>query len=179
MHGTDSVLVEENVAYDTIGHCYINENGVEEGIRFHRNLGALTKKQPEERLIGESDNRAYTFWFSNANVHVVGNVAAGANLGGYWYETFEGGPHGPYADWPEYADFNPKVRPFGSFVDNVVHSSGERGIRMYEPGYKPNEEFTFYNSRVYKNNDHGIFIHGVQYMVVDGGVFADNKVSIR
>ena len=50
---------------------------------------------------------------------------------------------------------------------------------MYEPGYKPNEEFTFYNTRAYKNNDHGMFIHGVQYMVVDGGVFADNKVAIR
>lgn len=27
IHGTDSVLVEDNVAYDTVGHCYINENG--------------------------------------------------------------------------------------------------------------------------------------------------------
>lgn len=87
------------MAYDTAGHCFINENGVEEGIRFYRNLGALTLKQPEERSIGESDKRAYTFWFANPNVEVIGNVAAGANLGGYWYETFEGAPHGPYKDW--------------------------------------------------------------------------------
>lgn len=50
---------------------------------------------------------------------------------------------------------------------------------MYEPGYKPNEEFTFYNTRSYKNWDHGIFIHGVQLMTLDGGVFADNKVGVR
>ncbi len=82
IHGTDSILVEENVAYDTVGHCYINENGVEEGIRFINNLGVLTQKQPEERRIGnplESDHRAYTFWFTNANVRVEGNVAAGAS----------------------------------------------------------------------------------------------------
>lgn len=81
IHGTDSILVEENVAYDTVGHCFINENGVEENIRFFRNLGAKTKRQPEERRIGdplESDHRAYTFWFTNANVFVEGNVAAGA-----------------------------------------------------------------------------------------------------
>lgn len=81
IHGTDSVLVEENVAYDTVGHCFINENGVEENIRFFKNLGAKTKRQPEERRIGdplESDHRAYTFWFTNANVFVEGNVAAGA-----------------------------------------------------------------------------------------------------
>lgn len=174
--------VLDNIAYDTIGHCYINENGVEEDIQFIRNLGALSLKQPEERRIGNplvSDHRAYTFWFSNANVRVEDNVAAGAPLGGYWYETFEGGPQGEYADWPEYADFNPKTRPLGSFIGNVVHSSGERGIRMYEPGYKPDEEFTFYNTRVYKNNQIGVFIHGVQNMVMDGGVFADNMVNIR
>ena len=81
IHGTDSILVEENVAYDTVGHCFINENGVEEDIRFIKNLGALTHRQPEERRIGnplESDHRAYTFWFTNANVRVEGNVAAGA-----------------------------------------------------------------------------------------------------
>lgn len=82
IHGTDSILVEENVAYDTVGHCYINENGVEEGIRFIRNLGVLTQKLPDERRIGdprESDQTAYTFWFTNANVFVEGNVAAGAS----------------------------------------------------------------------------------------------------
>lgn len=50
---------------------------------------------------------------------------------------------------------------------------------MYEPGYKPLQEFTFYNTRAYKNFDHGIFIHGVQKMTLDGGVFADNKVGVR
>lgn len=82
IHGTDSILVEENVAYDTVGHCYINENGVEEGIRFINNLGVLTQRLPKERRIGnppESDHRAYTFWFTNANVRVEGNVAAGAS----------------------------------------------------------------------------------------------------
>ena len=147
---------------------------------FRNNLGALTRKQPEERLIGESDNRAYTFWFSNPNVYVEGNVAAGAQMGGYWYETFEHNPHGPYKNttlWPEYQTFNPKIRPFGSFFDNVCHSSGERAITMYQPGYASPAPFTFYNTRAYKNFYQGIFIHGVRNMTLDGGVFADNFIK--
>lgn len=52
---------------------------------------------------------------------------------------------------------------------------------MYAPGYAPFEEFTFYNTRAYKNAGHGIFIHGVRdsTMTLDGGVFADNKIGIR
>jgi len=34
IHGTDSVLIEENVAYDTIGHCYMNENGELSAVYF-------------------------------------------------------------------------------------------------------------------------------------------------
>ena len=50
---------------------------------------------------------------------------------------------------------------------------------MYQPGFMPFEDFTFYNTRAYKNADHGIFIHGVQKMTLDGGVFADNKIGVR
>lgn len=48
---------------------------------------------------------------------------------------------------------------------------------MYEPGYKPDEEFTFYNTRVYKNNEHGAFIHGVQNMILDGGRYLISKLE--
>ena len=142
----------------------------------------MTRTQPEERSIGESDKKAYTFWFSNPNVHVIGNVAAGAEMGGFWYEPFEHNPHGPYKNttlWPEYAGFVPKTRPFGSWSNNVVHSVGEMGIRMYDPGYAAPGPFTFYNTRSYKNCQRGIFIHGTQNMIMDGGVFADNFISIR
>ena len=120
IRGTDSILVKENVAYDTVGHCFINENGVEENIRFFRNLGAKTKRQPEERRIGdllESDHRAYTFWFTNANVFVEGNVAAGAGklvsfvfvylpwLASFFYATSLTNPHSSSLTFQTLEDF--------------------------------------------------------------------------
>lgn len=39
VHGTNKLLVQENVAYNTSGHCYILEDGGEIENRFVRNLG--------------------------------------------------------------------------------------------------------------------------------------------
>lgn len=69
MHGTNGVLIEDNVAFDTFGHCFMTEDGVEHSNRFIRNLGAHTKNAA--RLLDaaskrkESDNFATTFWMSN------------------------------------------------------------------------------------------------------------------
>jgi hypothetical protein len=42
VHGTDKLLVQENVAFDTKGHCFMLEDGIETGNKFIRNLGVLT-----------------------------------------------------------------------------------------------------------------------------------------
>lgn len=44
VHGTDDLVVSENVAYDTAGHCFMTEDGIEQGNEFLYNLGALTRK---------------------------------------------------------------------------------------------------------------------------------------
>lgn len=46
VHGTDNVLVENNVTYDTVGHCFFLEDGIETGNEFIHNLGILTKCHP-------------------------------------------------------------------------------------------------------------------------------------
>jgi len=46
IHGTDNVLVENNVTYDTVGHCFFLEDGIETGNQFIHNLGMLTKCHP-------------------------------------------------------------------------------------------------------------------------------------
>lgn len=62
IHGTHGVRIEENVAYNTFGHCYMTEDGGEWENSFIRNLGAKTK--PPAKLIsaGESDGEPSTFW---------------------------------------------------------------------------------------------------------------------
>ena len=44
VHGTHGVTVEDNVAYNTFGHCYFLEDGGEKNNTFHHNLGLVTKK---------------------------------------------------------------------------------------------------------------------------------------
>ena len=56
VHGTSHVLVENNVAYDHRGHCFIaSEDGYETDNNFKDNLGARTKKGAN--LPGTSDDR--------------------------------------------------------------------------------------------------------------------------
>src|SRR5579884_1768091 len=46
VHGTNNVRVENNVAYNNVGHCYFLEDGVEHGNQYLNNLGILTKCHP-------------------------------------------------------------------------------------------------------------------------------------
>lgn len=72
IHGSQNVTLEENVAFDTFGHCYMNEDGSEHSNRFIRNLGAHTKKA--QRLIDtereETDDVPGTFWIVNMQNHL-------------------------------------------------------------------------------------------------------------
>ena len=67
IHGTDSALIEDNVAFDTHAHCYMVEDGVERFNVFRRNIGARTHAAtalvPSERKA--TDNNPSTFWITN------------------------------------------------------------------------------------------------------------------
>ena len=43
VHGTDNVRVENNVTFNTVGHCFFLEDAVETGNQIVHNLGILTK----------------------------------------------------------------------------------------------------------------------------------------
>src|SRR5690606_31888254 len=43
VHGTNNLRVENNVTYNTVGHCFFLEDGIEHGNQFVRNLGIQTK----------------------------------------------------------------------------------------------------------------------------------------
>ena len=48
MHGVHRLLVEGNVAYNTMGHTYFLEDGVETLNLIRYNLGVLTRAAREE-----------------------------------------------------------------------------------------------------------------------------------
>ncbi len=72
VHGTNDLLVENNVTYNTVGHCFFLEDGIEHGNQFIRNLAIQTKCHPTldcvpmnlaangERDPKYSDRRAYS-----------------------------------------------------------------------------------------------------------------------
>lgn len=46
VHGTDNLLVQNNVTFNTVGHCFFLEDGIETGNQFIRNLAIQTKCHP-------------------------------------------------------------------------------------------------------------------------------------
>lgn len=97
IHGTNSTLVTENVAYNIIGYCYYLEDGVEMENTISHNLGAhihyLGEKpawvdngqSPEpfvtsEHLALPADATASPFYITNVHNTIVGNAASGVSL---------------------------------------------------------------------------------------------------
>ena len=68
IHGTDEVAVEDNIAFDSYGHCYILEDGAEMENTFRGNLGVRTRRQWNG--IGSTDDEASTFWITNTKNHL-------------------------------------------------------------------------------------------------------------
>ena len=50
VHLTDNLTLEENVAYDSFGHCFFIEDGAETGNTFRENLGSGIKIMDTSRV---------------------------------------------------------------------------------------------------------------------------------
>ncbi len=51
VHGTHNLRVENNVTYNTVGHCFFMEDGIEHGNQFVRNLAIQTKCHPTKACV--------------------------------------------------------------------------------------------------------------------------------
>src|SRR5690606_30792805 len=51
VHGTNNLRIENNVTYNTVGHCFFLEDGIETGNEFVRNLGIQTKCHPTKPCV--------------------------------------------------------------------------------------------------------------------------------
>jgi cell migration-inducing and hyaluronan-binding protein len=144
VHGTNHVRVENNVAYNNVGHCYFLEDGVEHGNQYIRNLGILTKchttracdstnaifgsggtrgQNATDQLI-PSDNTASTFWITNPDNIYRGNVAAGSEATGFWIALPEH-PTGKFEGTEIAARTWPRRMQLREFSGNVSHSNVE------------------------------------------------------
>jgi cell migration-inducing and hyaluronan-binding protein len=160
VHGTNNVRVENNVAYNNVGHCYFLEDGVEHGNQYLNNLGILTKCNPTRpcnptnAIVGvygggrqgqdatdqliPSDNTASTFWITNPDNTYRGNVSAGSEATGFWL-AFPEHPTGKFEGTEIAAKTWPRQTQIREFSGNVAHSDIE-GL-MFDRG--PNAEGKF------------------------------------
>ena len=152
VHGTNNLRVENNVTYNTVGHCFFVEDGIERGNQFVRNLGIQTKCHPTMPCVptnlaaaGESpdyenrqavrangqaskdvllpsDNTVSTFWITNPDNTYRDNVAAGSDVTGFWLSLPEH-PNGQFDGTEISKTVWPRRTPLREFKGNVAHSN--------------------------------------------------------
>jgi len=149
VHGTDDVRVENNVTYNTVGHCFFLEDGIEHGNQFIHNLGMRTKCHPDDKpcvptdlgpfgaeggknfnvagqsakdILIPSDNTASTFWITNPDNTYVDNVAAGSEATGFWFALPQH-PTGAFAGTTVSMATWPRRMRVREFKGNTAHSN--------------------------------------------------------
>uniref|UniRef100_A0A9L0SBI4 hyaluronoglucosaminidase n=1 Tax=Equus caballus TaxID=9796 RepID=A0A9L0SBI4_HORSE len=146
VHGTNGLLIKDTIGFDTLGHCFFLEDGVEQRNTFFHNLGLLTKPGTllptdrnnsmctamREKVFGNyvpvpaTDCMAVsTFWIAHPNNNLINNAAAGSQDAGIWY-LFHKEPTGESSGLQLLA--KPELTPLGIFYNNRVHSSFKAGL---------------------------------------------------
>ncbi|KAG1958379.1 cell surface hyaluronidase [Pimephales promelas] len=146
IHATNGLLVRDTVGYDSLGHCFFLEDGIEQRNIFFHNLGLLTRPGtilPTDRNdsmctdIIDRVHKGYipspateckavsTFWIAHPNNHLISNSAAGSQDAGIWYifhNSSTGDSHGLIPETKA------ELTPLGIFFNNRVHSNFKAGL---------------------------------------------------
>jgi len=165
--GTDNVVISDNVAHHTYGHCFAVQ-GPETGNVFKNNIGVETLKVTTNINGADENVSPATFYISHPTNTWIGNSAAGSQGYGFWFR-FKLESRDTLNSWEA---------PLTAFEDNKSHSNMIFGLRVSPFGYNPLVTAILANSTIYKNRGQGIFIHNTGNVVIDGGYFADNNIAI-
>ena len=149
VHGTNNLQVENNVTYNTVGHCFFLEDGIETGNQYIRNLAIQTKchtskpcdptnlapfgatsdglnfkttGQDSKDVLIPSDNTVSSFWITNPDNTYRDNVAAGSDATGFWF-AFPEHPTGKFEGTEISKATWPRRTKFREFKGNVAHSN--------------------------------------------------------
>src|SRR5687767_9805755 len=146
VHGTSNLQVENNVTYNTVGHCFFLEDGIENGNQFIRNLAIQTKchtskpcvptnlaaagevfpggrnGQQSKDVLLPSDNTVASFWITNPDNVYRDNVAAGSDSNGFWMSLPEH-PNGKFEGTEISRNTWPRNMRLREFKGNVAHSN--------------------------------------------------------
>ena len=123
-HGSFGCIIQDNVAFESLGHCYFMEDGVERNTVMTGNLGVNTRKA----LMLLSDADPATFWITHPDSFITENTAAGSEGKGFWFlqASFPTGLSGELQEankkhfFGRDEAFRTKI---GSISGNTAHSS--------------------------------------------------------
>src|SRR5213592_2942227 len=162
VHGTNDLRVENNVTYNTVGHCFFLEDGIEHGNEFVHNLGIQTKchtskpcvptnlaasgeprtgtnGQQSKDVLLPSDNTVASYWITNPDNTLRDNVAAGSDSNGFWMSLPEH-PQGKFEGTEISKTTWPRRTPFKEFSGNVSHSNYD--ALMFDRNIATNNTFS-------------------------------------
>jgi hypothetical protein len=139
IHGTDYLVVRDNVGFKSVGHGFFLEDGTETYNVIDRNLavGAAKGKPLPKQMLPFDGNEGAGFWWTCSLNSFTRNVAAECGNYGFRYEATPTSalklnfsirqPDGTRKDT------DPRTLPFVRFEDNEVHSShGLYGVNLGE-----------------------------------------------
>ncbi|MDQ2640552.1 MAG: G8 domain-containing protein [Pseudomonadota bacterium] len=152
VHGTNYLSIENNVTYNTVGHCFFLEDGIEHSNEYVKNLAIQTKchtskpcvptnlaaagempnydnrnavrsnGQASKDVLLPSDNTVASFWITNPNNTYRDNVAAGSDANGFWLSLPEH-PNGQFEGTEISKNTWPRRTAIREFKGNVAHSN--------------------------------------------------------
>jgi len=153
VHGTNNLQVENNVTYNTVGHCFFLEDGIETGNEFIRNLAIQTKCHPTFDCVptnlaanGEKDTQYANLAAARQASFNSGNTLLPSDntVASFWITNPDNSfidnvaagsdstgfwlslpehPQGAFAGTPVAADIWPRRTPLRAFRGNVAHSN--------------------------------------------------------
>lgn len=209
VHGTQNAVVDNNVCFDHYGHGIFLEDGNETGNSITNNLVMVSRRPLPGRHLLSSDINAdsdrfpgpATFWISNPQNTVKGNVAAGSEGTGFWmsFSPAIACDSRRFCQKPD-ATHPATVFPAGlntlEFASNTAHSAdvgmtwdgvpeGELTNNPNNPmdrkltivHYGPAQPPSFRNLAVHKTTKSGVYYRGTT-AYFSNLVFADNKVGL-
>jgi cell surface hyaluronidase len=196
IHGSSGILLENNAAYNTLGHCYFLEDGSETGNTLRGNLGFSTKRPPEGQRLLPTDRDPATFWITNPSNTFENNVAAGSANFGFWIALPKKAT-GLSATDPRFADVFPSRTALGVFKNNLAHSNENTGLNVdggpdtttleshdtyYAARADPTSDKStivttlFDGFQAYKNRTRGVWLRGEKH-ILENAVIADGAIG--
>ena len=123
IHGVHYLKVQNNVIYKAKGHTIFIEDAAETGNLIEYNLIVDTRRSWS---ILNTDQTPANIWITHPDNIIRNNHAAGSDRYSYWYDT-QKTAIGPSFD----VNICPENAKLGEFRDNVAHSNGRYGLRIF------------------------------------------------